>query len=255
MSTGNNTARVLAGGAVARQSDGSPEDCDNCPFRHIGFCAAVLGSSAGEGPIRKFEGTARVRQHIYRPGDAPGRVIVLREGWAIRFVLTPDGRRQILSILIPGDMVGGEVLMRDKVHTSLQALTPVTYCAFQVNDLKDVAVGDPGLVWTFVDICFAGREASEARIVDLGRRNAEQRIARLVLDLYRRLDARGLADGLTIPFPLRQQTIADALGLTQVHVSRTMTALRQAGAVHLQAGVLEILDLQVLSDIAEIPRS
>ncbi|MDP3329019.1 Crp/Fnr family transcriptional regulator, partial [Parvibaculum sp.] len=254
MNTGNKTAPILPGGAVARQGDGSLEDCDICPFRHIGFCAAVLGSSMGGGPIRKLEGTARIRQHIYRPGDAPGRVVVLREGWAIRFVLTPDGRRQILSILIPGDMVGGEALIRDKVQTSLQALTPLTYCAFDVTELKNIAESDPGLVWTFVDICFAGREASEARIVDLGRRNAEQRIARLVLDLYRRLDERGLAEGLTIPFPLRQQTIADALGLTQVHVSRTMTALRQAGAMHLQAGVLEILDLQVLSDIAEIPR-
>jgi len=101
------------------------------------------------------------------------------------------------------------------------------------------------------DLCLSSKEASEARLVDLGRRNAEQRLARLILDLRRRLREKGLSDGTAIPFPLRQQTIADALGLTQVHVSRVMRSLRQSRILQTKAGQINILDMDALMAVAE----
>jgi CRP/FNR family transcriptional regulator, anaerobic regulatory protein len=201
---------------------------------------------------RSAKGSFRARQHIYRPGETPKRIVVLRSGWALRLALTSDGRRQVLSILLPGDIAGGELIMRDQVRTPVQSVTPVEYCAFDVGHLKEIAKDDPALVWAFVDICFSGREASEARLVDLGRRKAEQRLARLVLDLYERLTEKKLTDGAAIPFPLRQQSIADALGLTQVHVSRVMRSLKENDVIRVQGGVLTILDMEALMDIAEI---
>lgn len=176
--------------------------------------------------------------------------MVLRDGWAVRFAQTPEGRRQVLSILLPGDVAGGDILLHNEVRVPVQAITPVKYCAFDTDDLKAIADRDPNVVWAFMGICFSGHEASEARIVDLGRRNAEQRIARLILDLHERLTARGLATGDTMPFPLRQQTIADALGLTQVHVSRVMTAMRALGVIRLAGGSLTVLDMHGLRDMA-----
>lgn len=199
----------------------------------------------------KTHGSVRPRQHIYKSGESRGQIVILRDGWAIRFVLTPDGRRQILSILLPGDIAGGEFLMREEARVSVQALaTPVRYCAFDIADLKEIAKKDPGLIWTFVGIEIAEHEASEALTVGLGRRNAEQRIARLVLDIYERLEKRGLAEGNTIPFVLRQSTIADLLGLTQVHVSRVMTAMKAQGIMKLARGSLTILDMRALRDVA-----
>lgn len=232
-----------------RTHGGMSGDCDDCPLRDAEFCGAVLRSNPDIGD-RKINGTVRPRQHLYKQGEPRGRLMVLRDGWAVRFALTPDGRRQVLSIAVPGDIVGGEFLMRDQASVSAQTVTAVDYCAFGPDDLKEIARSDPDLVWAFVGICFSGREASEARLVDLGRRNAEQRIARLVLDIYERLARRGLAEANTMPFPLRQQIIADALGLTQVHVSRVMTAMREHGIIELSGGRLTIHDMQALRDIA-----
>ncbi|HCX68574.1 MAG: hypothetical protein CMI61_11355 [Parvibaculum sp.] len=235
-----------------RRTPASIEGCNTCQFRHVGFCHAVIDAASDAKRGRSAKGSIRARQHIYRPGETPKRVIVLRSGWALRSALTSDGRRQVLSILLPGDIAGGELVMHDQVRTPVHSVTPVEYCAFDVENLKEIAKDDPSLVWTFVDICFSGREASESRLVDLGRRNAEQRLARLVLDLHERLTAKKLADGRTIPFPLRQQNIADALGLTQVHVSRVMRSLRENDVVRVKGGVLTILNMEALMDIAEL---
>ncbi len=234
-----------------KKIDASSEGCDTCPFRSVGFCAAVMGASLGEGERRKTAGSALARQQILRPGEASGRVIVLRQGWALRSAITSDGRRQVLSILLPGDIAGGEFLMRDKVRVPVQSLTPVEYCSFDVTYLKEIAGENPAFIWTFVDLCLSSKEASEARLIDLGRRNAEQRLARLILDLHRRLREKGLSNGATIPFPLRQQTVADALGLTQVHVSRVIRSLRQSRILQIRSGQLTILDMDALMATAE----
>lgn len=254
VSKSDDAARPGIEGAQDNRQGDTPslEGCDSCPFRQVGFCAAVLGAHSDAKRRRKMHGTVRARQHIYRPGETPGRVVVVRQGWALRSAMTPDGRRQVLSILLPGDIAGGELVMRDQVRTPVQSITPVEYCAFSVDQLKEIATEDPKLIWAFVDICFTGREASEARLLDLGRRNAEQRLARLILDLHQRLTSKGLAEGNTIPFPLRQQTIADALGLTQVHVSRVMRSLRESGVLRVRNGVLTILDMGELRDVAEV---
>ncbi len=252
LSIRNETTHSGSSSAENRAAPDSSEGCDACPFRHVGFCGAVMGIAPDVKRGRKTEGSVRARQHIYRPGEAPGRIIVLRQGWALRSVVTPDGRRQVLSILLPGDVAGGELIMRNQVRTPVQSVTPVDYCAFEVSNLKEIAEDDPALVGAFVDICFSGREASEARLVDLGRRNAEQRLARLILDLHERLTMKKLTDDSSFPFPLRQQSIADALGLTQVHVSRVMRNLRENGIVRVRGGVLTILDMAALMDVAEI---
>lgn len=242
--------KPLSNESDIRASKETSSDCSTCPFRHATFCSAVLGSGKDSTRRRTSEGTIRARQHLHKQGDARGRVMVLRDGWAVRFVQTPEGRRQVLSILIPGGVAGGDILLHNEVRVPVQAITPVEYCAFDTDDLKAIADRDPNVVWAFLGICFSGHEASEARIIDLGRRSAEQRIARLVLNLHERLTARGLATDDTMPFPLRQQTIADALGLTQVHVSRVMTSMRALGVIRLASGSLTILDMQGLRDLA-----
>lgn len=241
------------GGLSGREVGAIPEGCASCPFRRTGLCAAVLDARSGR-RRRKTDGEVRARQHVFRPGEQPGRIIVLRDGWAARFTHVPDGRRQVLSILLPGDVAGAELVMRSSIRVPVQALTNLSYCAFDTDELKELGQEDPTLVWSFLDICMSGRKDSESRIVDLGRRNAEQRLARLIADLHRRLRERGLADETSMPFPLRQQTIADALGLTQVHVSRVMSGFRENNVAQVIGGRLFIMDAEALLDIAEIYR-
>lgn len=252
--TGNDGSTLIGEDSVkdGKTINASSEDCDTCLFRSVGFCGAALGVNPDEGRRRKTAGSVFARQQILRLGDASGRIIVLRRGWALRSAMTSDGRRQVLSILLPGDIAGGELLMRDKVRVPVQSVTPVEYCAFEITYLKEIMEKDPALVWIFVDLFLSSREASEARLIDLGRRNAEQRLAHLILDLHGRLREKGLSDGVTIPFPLRQQTVADTLGLTQVHVSRVMRSLRESRILQIKAGQLTILDMDALIAVAEL---
>lgn len=236
-----------------KEGTNMPEGCASCPFRSGGICGAVM-TAKSDRRRRKTEGVVRARQHVLRAGEESGRIVVLRDGWAARFTHVPDGRRQVLSILVPGDIAGAELVVRPSVRVPVQALTDVSFCAFDVQELKEIGSEDPGLVWSFLEICTTGRKDSEARLVDLGRRNAEQRLARLIAELHRRLKSRGLADETSMPFPLRQQTIADALGLTQVHASRVMSGFRDNNVVQVNGGRLNILDMETLLDIAEIYR-
>lgn len=202
----------------------------------------------------KTEITIRARHQIFRPGEAPGRIAVIRSGWATRFTHVQDGRRQVLSILVPGDIAGAELVVYSTIRVPVQALTDVTCCSFDVAELKEIGTEDPSLIWSFLGICISGRKDTEARLVDLGRRNAEQRLARFIAELHRRLTRRGLADENSMPFPLRQQAIADTLGLTQVHVSRVMSNFRERNIVKVVGGRLSILDMDALFNIAEIYR-
>jgi len=236
----------------AGRASNMPEACASCPFQDGGLCGAVRDARSSR--RRKTEGTVRARQNLFRAGEESGRVAVIREGWAVRFTHVPDGRRQVLSILTPGDIAGAEFIMRPSIRVPVQALTDLSFCAFDVQELKEIGSEDPGLVWSFLEICAEGRKEVESRLVDLGRRNAEQRLARLIAELHRRLSGRGLADGASMPFPLRQQTIADALGLTQVHVSRVMSSFRENNIVQVIGGRLHILDMEALLDLAEIYR-
>lgn len=232
---------------------GIPAGCADCPLRGKGICAAVMDAKSGK-QRRKSETTIRARHQIFRPGETPGRIAVIRSGWAARFTHVQDGRRQVLSILVPGDTAGAELVVFPSIRVPVQALTDVSYCSFDVAELKEIGVEDPSLVWAFLNICISGRKETEARLVDLGRRNAEQRLARLIAELHRRLRGRGLADETSMPFPLRQQAIADALGLTQVHVSRVMSSFRENNIVQVAGGRLSIMDMDALLDIAEIYR-
>lgn len=241
--------RNLSGGVIGEM----PEGCATCPFQQTGLCAALRDAKSSS-RRRKVDGSVRARQHLFRAGEEPGRVAVLRDGWAVRFTHVPDGRRQILSILLPGDIAGAELVVRPSIRVPVQAVTDVSFCTFDVQELKEIGSEDPSLVWAFLEICTTGRKESETRLVDLGRRNAEQRLARLVAELHRRLRSRGLAGETSMPFPLRQQTIADVLGLTQVHVSRVMSSFRENNVVQVAGGRLHIADMEALLDIAEIYR-
>lgn len=152
--SGNDDGAPVRGGQSAqdgRELGASSESCDTCLFRSVGFCGAVLGANPDAGRRRKTAGSVFARQHILRPNEAPGRVVVIKRGWALRSAMTSDGRRQVLTILLPGDVAGGELLIRDEVRIPVQSVTSVEYCAFDISYLKEILGEKPALLWTVVD--------------------------------------------------------------------------------------------------------
>ncbi len=194
----------------------------------------------------------RAHQIIRRPDDRTDYVCTLKRGWTSRSVVLADGRRQILGFMIPGDTLFFEALYAEN-HTShehMRALTDVTLCAFRPSSLREIVASSEIQSEVFARYVLDQKSLVERRLVDVGRRRALGRLARLVLELFTRLQSRSLFCGASIQFPLRQEDMADALGLTAAHVSRTLHELRRQGVLEVGKGRLQVLNEERLETIA-----
>jgi CRP-like cAMP-binding protein len=170
-------------------------------------------------------------------------VPIICSGWALSAVQLADGSRQILSFLLPGDVVSPCLLFESKPNCFVEAITNVTYRAFNRGDLRQLMVADPAALATLARVWAQEKRRTDELIVNLGRRTAAERIARLILGLLERLQERNMtSDPFEIDFPLRQHHIADATGLTPVHVSKLLSEFRRKGLIRLSERSLAILD-------------
>jgi CRP/FNR family transcriptional regulator, anaerobic regulatory protein len=237
---------------VKPQQDLAEAPCTSCAGRES-ICHALAGKSGLSSSSKRVEGThqtAHAGQLIYRSNEPVDGVSVLCEGWAFTFLMLFDGRRQILSFLLPGDVIATTALLRDRLSLSIQALTDLRYCRFSKPDLRSLMAAEPKVFDQYASICAAEKEETDQLVTDLGRRTADERIARLVLALRTRLGARGLLRDDSFAFPLRQRHIADATGLTPVHVSRVIGSFRNAGLIEITGRQLKVLNLDELRRVS-----
>ncbi len=231
-----------------------PTSCRECPIR----ATALYGRLSGD-EIERRRGDCRLvraRRTILREGERLQEVYTIFEGWAFSYKLLVDGRRQILSFLLPGEFIALPLLRMDSVTFSVQALTDVLLCSFPMKNMRELFAQENGLSAEAQARCLAYTAGLEDRLTDLGRRNAEERLARLLLDLHGRLQQLdALNDDGSCPFPLRQEHVADALGLTPVHVSRVMALLKAEKLISTQSGSLTLLDVPRLRALVERGRS
>ena len=224
-----------------------PSNRATCPVRRF---AAYSGVPAGS---LKFLQSARLADRILPPRrnilweeKAAEEVFTVYDGWAFTYKLLPDGRRQILDFLLPGSFIGLHVLWFKAMPHSVQSLTSVSLCVFDKEKFGDVLRRRPEFGWELLKYSASRQALSDERLSDLGRRTAKERIARLVLEFHDQLAGRGMVDRGSFPFHLRQEHIADALGLTKVQVSRTLQGLRQEGLLEVGRQTASVLDLKGL---------
>jgi CRP/FNR family transcriptional regulator, anaerobic regulatory protein len=228
-----------------------PTDCLSCPIRRHAVYGPLPPAEVAEiSRMRRAVRRVPGRRIVLREGEVPTELFTLVEGWAFRFKLLPDGRRQILSFLIPGDLVVFRGLFEAPLGFSVQSLTAVGLCVFPAGELAAFLQGRSRLAEELMRLCSREHGAADNRLTDLGRRSASERIGGFVLDLDTRLRARNLAHGPSLPFPLRLEHIADALGLSPIHVSRTLTRLRRDGLLAIDEGRLRIDDRARLTELA-----
>jgi CRP/FNR family transcriptional regulator, anaerobic regulatory protein len=223
-----------------------------CLCAKTSFCAAVLKSGIAAGDEPASRQTFRSQRTLYTAGQKLDGVPVIREGWAARHVQLADGRRQILAILLPGDTLTPAVLFRDALDFSVQALTQVRIERYDRALLRARVARDPKLADTVAHLFAAECALADRSLTDLGQRPADERMARFILHLLQRLQARGMVKDLTFDCPLRQRQIADAMGLTPVHVNRVLGQFRRSGIMTLADGVLSIFRLADLRAIANL---
>jgi len=167
--------------------------------------------------------TVRPHRELMTEGRDIVEMLLVLDGWAARVRQLADGRRQIMNFILPGDLIGLCDYDYPVASSTIVAITAVTVCAAPDRSVS------PSLERAYA-ISRATDEAHlMAQITRLGRLNAHERIADLLLELLERLSVVGLAAGGCFQMPLTQEVVADALGLTSVHVNRMLQLARRAG--------------------------
>lgn len=180
---------------------------------------------------------------------------VLLQGAAMRHRLLPDGRRQIISFALPGDFIGLRGTLFEIAVNSVMTLERSVISRLDAKWILDNWAEYPMvgamMYWTgAVELTLLAE-----RVVSLGRRTARERIAQLLLELLVRLQEVGLADEKSYDFPLSHELIADAVGLSKVHVTRTLGSLQKEGLVELHRHRVEIRDVDALCRVADFEDS
>lgn len=202
-----------------------------------------------DGGIRSERRVSPRNSSIARAGDNGTRVRVMVSGWAFQFRTLHDGRRQILRILLPGDIFGLETLFRQTTDNSIQTSTSVVYLALSPEDVirqhEQSAAFRKQVMLAFCEEQFA----LQRLVVRLGKCDAEERTAAFLTDLFFRLVQCGLANGQSYALELTQAEVADALGLHPIHLNRVLVRLRSRKLLSLDKKNVKLLDMRALSDL------
>ena len=216
-------------------------------FANIGQEAANLQSALE--PLAQSNKFARRRRTLYRANEPSNSVAIIYEGWACAYIQLPKGNRQILSFLLPGDITSAAAVFEDRSEVTIEAVTDVHYCVIDKRQLGEAVQTRREVFDTFSRLWARRKNEIENLAADLGHRTSEERIARLILALFRRHAELGMVNDGQFSFPLRLQHIADATGLTVVHASRVIGSMRRLGLIELEGRALTILDLAELQNI------
>jgi CRP-like cAMP-binding protein len=171
-------------------------------------------------------------------------------GWGFRYKLLPDGRRQILNYVMPGDLVGLQGSLMDEMSHSVEALSPMLLCVFERDQLLDLYRNHPGLAYDVTWLASREEQMLDENLLSVGRRTALERAAYLLAFIAGRAAAVGLGEKERAPIPITQQHVADTLGLSLVHTNKTIRKLADRKAIAWRDRGCEVRDLDALLRLA-----
>ncbi len=185
---------------------------------------------------------------IAREAQPLDKLRLFISGWAMRSVGIADDRRQIVGFVLPGDLEGFYADFRQASATDVVTLTRCEIAEFSMSDVLRLAHDFPGIGAGFRKYMLAEGTILGNQVLRLGRMTAYERVSHLLLEIFER-QVSAAPDGTIVDFPLTQSVVADALGLSVVHVNRQVMRLRQEGLVELDRKSLKILDFNRLQAI------
>ncbi|MBC7703845.1 MAG: Crp/Fnr family transcriptional regulator [Rhodoferax sp.] len=203
--------------------------------------------------LKRSELQIRAGTTLIDEGQTDAPLYTMLGGWAFRFKTLRDGRRQILNFLLAGDFIGVQQKMGDAAAHGVVALTDAVFCVFQRDTLWELHRQQPSMGFNITWLTAHEESLVDDTLLSVGRRTAEERVASLLVMLFKRaaaLQTDGGAQG--VPFPLTQQHIADGLGLSLVHTNKTLRKLEQRGLHRIEHGRLYLGDLQKLERLADL---
>jgi CRP-like cAMP-binding protein len=200
-------------------------------------------------PVRIHDLDAR--QDIVRDGDKPSHCALIVSGWACRYKLLSQGKRQIFSFHIAGDIPDLQSLHVPAMDHSLATVTKATMAFIPHESMRELTARHANIAALFWRDTLIDAGIFREWMVGMGRRSAFEQVAHLLCELYLKLQAVGQAGHFRCPLPVTQVDLADALGLTPVHINRVLMEMRSQGLITLKSGTLVIEAWSELLRIAD----
>jgi CRP-like cAMP-binding protein len=221
-------------------------------LRRLGVLRKLPPAAAAE--VEKAIGerilSASPGEDLIAEGDRPVSVRMILSGWACRYKTLEDGRRQIVNFALPGDVCDSQIYLVSQMDHSIGALTPVAYADIERRRFEELIAGDRTVAEAFWCEALVMNAIQREWVINIGRRDALERVAHLFCELFERLRWVDLVERDSCNFPVTQMDMADATGLSIVHLNRTLQALRGAGLITLRERSLTFHDLGALRDVA-----
>ena len=224
--------------------------CHGCAVREVAVCSVL---EAGE--LAHFKGmggrqTLHAGQPLFHEGDEAAQVFNVTDGALKIYKLLPDGRRQVMGFMFPGDFLG--ISLGDEHAFTAEAMENTHMCRFSRARFDDYVESHPGLERQLYSLAAHELAAAQAQMVLLGRKSATERLATFFIDLVDRRERAGKQPAAEIDLPMSRSDIADYLGLTKETVSRVLAQLKRKRLIRLVTlNRIEILDRAGLEAIAQ----
>lgn len=226
--------------------------CSECPLRKMDtFRDFTAGELEYVSKFKTGELTADEATTIIVDGSNNAHLYTLRAGWAFRYKIMEDGRRQILNYAVPGDLIGLQGSLMGEMQHSVEALTPLKLCVFERDRIHELFSNHPKLGYDMTWIAAREERILDEHLLSIGRRSALERAAYLLAFLNRRGRTAGLLNGKNKIIPITQQHVADTLGLSIVHTNKTLRKLRDKNLIKWADGGCLVVDEGKLARIAD----
>ncbi len=226
--------------------------CRHCPLRtKPAFIQKTVEEIALLEELKMDHVRLPAGAEFVHPEQGNAELYTLFSGWAFRYKELEDGRRQILNFSLPGDLVGLQASLFDKSAYGAVALTDVELCVHPRRRIFKLFERAPQLAFDVTWLASREEALVDENLLSVGRRSASERIAALVASLYKRALTLDLVTNQTMEFPLTQQHLADALGLSLVHTNKTLARLRSLGLFTLTDGKLTLLNARAVGRFAQ----
>lgn len=189
---------------------------------------------------------AAAREDLVREGDRPEALFLILDGWAYRYKYLENGQRQIMSFFIAGDLCDLNIFVLREMDHSIATMTDVDVAVISRDAFNELSLECPRVIQALLWESLVNSAIQREWTVNLGQRDAMERVSHLLCELFVRLQAVGMTSGDSCAFPITQAELADATGLSTVHMNRTIQELRSDGLIGLKGRTLIIPDLEAL---------
>ena len=225
--------------------------CEKCPLRPLPvFREFEKQELEFISKFKRGELVVEKGSTVLVEGNHSAHLYTALSGWGFRYKLLPDGRRQILNYLMPGDLIGLQGSLMGEMQHSVEALTPMLLCVFERDNLNVLYRNHPGLAYDITWIASREERMLDENLLSLGRRSALERAAYLIAFLASRGKTVGLSSGPSFEIPFTQQHVADTLGLSLVHTNKTIRKLVDRKLIAWRDRGCEVIDIKTLMSIA-----